>query len=148
MATDGLLDRDRGAVGAQLVGDALLVERGGHLAGVRRREAGGERRVGRRGREPQHEEHDPDDGEGGDADDDLGSRRQLEEGVGESASVRGSDLCVEEVLGRLDDLVAHLGGELHGELRALDGHDDLGGVLDGAGGERLRARRRRPSASW
>ena len=60
----GLLDGDRGAVRAQLVADALLVERGGDLAGVGRVERGDERRVRRRGREPQHEEeHEHDDGQ-------------------------------------------------------------------------------------
>src|SRR6476469_4769450 len=51
-----------------------------------------------------------------------------------------SDLRMEEIRGRLDDLVADLRGELHGELRALDRHDDGRRVLGRAGGELLRAR--------
>src|SRR5689334_21223507 len=50
-----------------------------------------------------------------------------------------SDLRVEEVGGRLDDLVADLRGELHGELRPLDRHHHGGRVLGGAGGELLSA---------
>src|SRR3954453_12140282 len=53
-----------------------------------------------------------------------------------------SDLRMEEIRGRLDDLVADLRGELHGELCALDRHDDGRRVLGRAGGELLRAGRR------
>src|SRR3954463_16732196 len=52
----------------------------------------------------------------------------------------GSDLSVEEVLGGLDGLGADLRGELHGELGALDGHDDGGGVGRLAGGQGARGR--------
>src|SRR6476619_3328563 len=47
-----------------------------------------------------------------------------------------SDLRMEEIRGRLDDLVVDLRGELH----ALDRHDDGRRVLGRAGGELLRAR--------
>jgi hypothetical protein len=39
----------------------------------------------------------------------------------------------------LDGLRPDLAGELHAQARLLDGHDDLGRVGGGAGGERLRA---------
>src|SRR3954454_16613471 len=52
----------------------------------------------------------------------------------------GSDLGVEEVLGGLDGLGADLRGELHGELGALDGHDDGGRVGRLAGGQGARGR--------
>ena len=47
------------------------------------------------------------------------------------------DLGVEDVLEGLGGLVADLGGELHRELRALDGHDDGRGVGGLARGEVL-----------
>src|SRR3954453_19148421 len=53
----------------------------------------------------------------------------------------GSDLGVEEVLGGLDGLGADLRGELHGELGALDGHDDGGRIACLTGGQRLRGAR-------
>src|SRR3954453_580383 len=45
------------------------------------------------------------------------------------------DLCVEDVLGGLDRLGADLARHLHGQLGALDGHDDRGRVAGLAGGE-------------
>src|SRR3954468_23912893 len=47
------------------------------------------------------------------------------------------DLGVEDVLVGLDGLVADLRRELHRELRALDLHDDLGGIAGRAARERL-----------
>src|SRR3954466_5940760 len=50
----------------------------------------------------------------------------------------GSDLRVEDVLERLDALVANLRRELHREAGALDRHDRRGGVVDVAGRQVLR----------
>src|SRR3954447_8406786 len=61
--------------------------------------------------------------------------------VSAKLGIYGSDLGVEDVLGGLDDLVADLRGELHRELRALDGHDDRRRILGGPRGERLRSGR-------
>src|SRR5215218_5377806 len=65
----------------------------------------------------------------------VGSLRMVSAMVG----IYGSDLCVEDVLGGLDELVANLRGELHREARSLDGHHDRRRVLRRAGRERLRA---------
>ena len=76
----GFCDRERGAVVAQLVGDALLVQRGGDLAGLGGVEAAGHDRVRRRRGDPQHDERDRQDGHGGDAEDRLrlaGSARKF-----------------------------------------------------------------------
>ena len=88
-----LLDGDRGAVGTQVVADALLVERGRDLAGVRRVHAGREDRVRRRGGEPEHEEQHADDGQRGQAEHDLRSRRELQDGLGDGRHLRLRSGC-------------------------------------------------------
>ena len=76
-------DREAGAVVAQLVGDAALVQRRRDLAGLGGVEPGGEQRVRRRAGDPQQQERDADDGHRGDREDPLGAGRQRLEGVDE-----------------------------------------------------------------
>ena len=71
-------DRQSRAVVAQLVGDALLVERGSDLRGLRGIDARRDQRVARRRGDLEHDERDREDGDEGDPEDRLGLGRKGE----------------------------------------------------------------------
>jgi hypothetical protein len=101
-----LLDRERGAVVAQLVGDPLRVERGRDLAGLGGIEAGADERVARAPGDLHAEEDERDERRRAADEHEAAARGEVREQSGGSG--HGLHLCVEDVLDGVDGLRADL----------------------------------------